>query len=355
MNREHHASGCIVRHKSLSENSVECRFGGKSQAVFSFKTLRAAGLLPEAGVGSRPHSPFRGCSLARPARTLAALATAKIPRRGTLRNFQTGSKTFHAGPSCHAFTLVELLVTIAILGILASLIVPVLAKGRMRVQGSACLNNLKQLQTCWLMYAQDNNDLLPVNESYHDGGVWRSTTNSWIGDSSALVDRDAKTMENGLLFKYNYNRDVKIYHCPADKAVLKNDSSRPRLRSYSLQSRLGSAGTNDLHRLAEIREPGPEEVFVFVDEHEDSIDDAHFLVWYAPDKRWVNMPASRHNQGATFSFADGHGELWKWKAPKNFAGRTDYYKTASSAGDLDDLRRLQRANPRNRDGIEVVP
>jgi hypothetical protein len=63
----------------------------RSQAVFSSKTLRAAGLLPVAIVGSEPHSPLRGCSLARPARTLAALATAKIPRRGTPRNFQTGS------------------------------------------------------------------------------------------------------------------------------------------------------------------------------------------------------------------------------------------------------------------------
>jgi prepilin-type processing-associated H-X9-DG protein len=82
---------------------------------------------------------------------------------------------------------------------------------------------------------------------------------------------------------------------------------------------------------------------MIVDEHEDSIDDAHFLTWPDPDDRWVNMPADRHNRSGVFSFADGHVEIWKWKWPKQFKNKEGYWKRAENAADLDDLRRLQRA------------
>jgi len=87
----------------------------------------------------------------------------------------------------------------------------------------------------------------------------------------------------------------------------------------------------------------PVKVFVFVDEHEDSIDDAQFLTWPNPDDRWVNLPAGRHNQSGTLSFADGHAEQWKWKWPKQFRKKQSYWKMAENAADLADLRRLQES------------
>jgi prepilin-type processing-associated H-X9-DG protein len=84
-------------------------------------------------------------------------------------------------------------------------------------------------------------------------------------------------------------------------------------------------------------------VFVFVDEGEGSIDDGHFLVWPAPDDRWVNMPADRHWRGATLSFADGHVELWRWQWRKQFSMRLQYWFPAENEFDLRDLRRLHGA------------
>lgn len=86
----------------------------------------------------------------------------------------------------------------------------------------------------------------------------------------------------------------------------------------------------------------PAPVFVFVDEAEDRMDDGHFLVWPAPDTRWVNLPAARHNHSEVLSFADGHVELWKWQAPKRLSPKQRYRNPAVSLQDVQDLRRLQR-------------
>jgi len=54
-----------------------------------------------------------------------------------------------------AFTLVELLVVVAILGILMAMLAPVLASARSRVRGFMCQSNLRQIGTSSLLYAQD--------------------------------------------------------------------------------------------------------------------------------------------------------------------------------------------------------
>src|SRR5262249_27541611 len=64
-------------------------------------------------------------------------------------------------------------------------------------------------------------------------------------------------------------------------------------------------------KYTQIRQPSPTQTFVFVDENPWTIDDGLFSVKAFEDV-WHNAPAYRHNYGATFSFADGHAELWKW-------------------------------------------
>src|SRR5450759_1130447 len=85
----------------------------------------------------------------------------------------------------NGFTLIELLVTITVIGILASLLLPGLSAAKNKARTTLCLNNLKQLQLCWQLYALENNDRMAYNASVDDNGIWRSTTNSWIGSSSA--------------------------------------------------------------------------------------------------------------------------------------------------------------------------
>ncbi len=242
-----------------------------------------------------------------------------------------------------AFTLLELLATIAVIAILAALLLPALNRAKAKATGVVCVNNLKQLQTCWQLYVDDHNGFVPPNKSVLTNGAWRSTPDSWIGNSSAPLDTDFTAIQQGLLFKYDYNRSLGSYHCPADRSSIRS-TGRLRTRSYSMSGCLGGR-TNEVQatvqRTGEI--PDAARLFVFIDENEDSIDDAHFLTWPAPDDRWVNLPADRHAQAGVLSFADGHAELWRWRWPKQFRKKQSYWKSAENPADLTDLRRLQTA------------
>src|SRR5688500_17755743 len=78
-----------------------------------------------------------------------------------------------------AFTLIDLLVVVAIIAILASLLLPALSKSKQKALSTACLSNLKQLQFCWNMYTDDNNGFLPPNNFVYYIGANVAEGSSW--------------------------------------------------------------------------------------------------------------------------------------------------------------------------------
>ncbi|HLX73046.1 MAG TPA: type II secretion system protein [Verrucomicrobiae bacterium] len=245
-----------------------------------------------------------------------------------------------------AFTLVEMLVVIAVIGILAALLLPVLSKTKLKAQQTYCLNNQRQLQAGWLMYVHEQNGSLPLNAA--EVAIYSphaSTSNSWVvGD--VTVSADLSFIRQGSIFPYVGNPDV--YHCPSDASTVENTNAL-RTRSYSIEYYMNGdidpqyfsnlpqgAFVGLATRYSEISSPST--VFVFLDENASTINDGLFVIFRDFDN-WQDAPSDRHSQGMNLSFADGHCEHWTWRAPKRMQGP----EPVESAEDLEDLRRLQGA------------
>ena len=243
------------------------------------------------------------------------------------------------------FTLIELLVVIAIIGIVAAFLLPALSRGKSRAQTIVCLNNLKQLQLCWHMYAHDNNDVIPPNNFVYEVAI--GTTNApTLGEDEmtwcrglAPLDTNEITEATSLLFIYN--RSAAIYHCPSDYSTIEGHPDMLRKRSYNVSNSANCAADNPFRKAGEIRVPTS--LFVFIDTAEDDIWDSTFGVLPADypywSGYWLDIPSDRHQQGGNLSFADGHAEHWRWQAPKK---NLRLGQQSPGGGDLEDLQELQQ-------------
>jgi prepilin-type N-terminal cleavage/methylation domain-containing protein len=109
--------------------------------------------------------------------------------------------------SKHAFTLVELLVVMAIIGIVAALLLPGLSRAKRNAQRTTCVNSVRQINLGVRMYSDDSNDASPSHGP-------ASVTN--ITDVSSLYAGYKELMKSYVGLRGKSSSQDKLFACPAD-------------------------------------------------------------------------------------------------------------------------------------------
>jgi prepilin-type N-terminal cleavage/methylation domain-containing protein len=292
----------------------------------------------------------------------------------------------------NGFTLIELLVVIAIIAILAAILLPALAKARERATTAGCLSNEKQLITAWIMYADDNSDLLVNLSTYMTdvngslavttspwGAPWRvdmfnhqqtpapptSTPDQW----NAAIERGyrqpykvpARTID-GPLFIYAPNPG--IVHCPGDRRYqlpFTAGGGGP----YCWDSYSGATFLNGESR-GPINSPSPyvyftrpqvkhpAERFVWIegaDMRGENVGSWQMNYYGTAaraftDAQFGDSPAAFHVTSACFNFADGHAESHRWLSVATIDFANDTTKSKEQGGTTqNNANRVPGGNP----------
>ena len=265
-------------------------------------------------------------------------------------------------PSRHSprsgFTLIELLVVIAIIAILAAMLLPALAKSKLKAQGVHCMNDQKQLALSFNMYTLDNTDYFPPNPD--DGNT--VSGHNWVAGQAgngggAEFNPDILRDPTLTLVSLYVNGNIGVFHCPADKRTGKYQGNVqalqgitvPAARTVSCSQAVGTicptfwsscGGHSPVPNRAthgpwltgnhvcsdsqyatfgkgsDFRSISASMVFLTVDENEYSLNDGGLATCVNPNNRtFIDYPGTYHNHACGFSFADGHSEIHKWVSP----------------------------------------
>jgi prepilin-type N-terminal cleavage/methylation domain-containing protein len=140
------------------------------------------------------------------------------------------------------FTLIELLVVIAIIGILSSILLPSLRKARDKGYKAVCMNNMKQIGTCMVLYIDSNNGNYPTNTAHI---TWDDRLSDFDDRELSQTQKEKSRIGIGEFEGMNHS----LYQCPKDTAV-RWENNPKEIRSYSLTSGRENPGNSFNHGIS---------------------------------------------------------------------------------------------------------
>lgn len=181
-----------------------------------------------------------------------------------------------------AFTLVELLVVVAIIALLAAIMFPVFANAREKARQSTCASNLRQLATAMTMYSHDNDEVYPWTDHYAGvpsptyGYYWQALIYPYVNSSQVYLCPTSDQNADG----YNPRMDQPVF----DKATYS-------INVLAFPDDIGTPASSI---------PQPSRLIMLGDSDAGPIGPPHYLF------RFYMYSTGRHSGGCNLAFADGH-------------------------------------------------
>ncbi len=249
-----------------------------------------------------------------------------------------------------AFTLIDLLVVIAIIAVLMAILMPALNRARDQAKRLHCINNVKQLTFAWILYKDDNDDKMV-------GGLpQRGSIDAWMlsprGNNPDPIEQCKEGLRQGKL--YPYVKNVDVYRCPSD-----DRNSREGMYTFGSFSISGPLNGEEkewsnrhLILYSEIKNPADTVVFV------EEIDPRGWNMgsWVVSrdfGNNWIDPLAIWHSKNrGTLGWADGSANMHTWVnqstidlAMRAAWGDESVFSFSPPADERDDLRFMQKRYP----------
>ena len=214
------------------------------------------------------------------------------------------------------FTLIELLIVVAIIAILAGMLLPALNKARAKATSIACSSNLRQITQAMMRYALDNNEYIPGGTGFGQGELkaiitngmpyfWRILISPYLGISIGNTPAWDSNALNTAAGKIEKVKSSNVFACPDWKARTRS-AFTPFAGAYGQAIAHTQKSWYHKYNLRDIKDKPYSKVLLYGDApnlntgKEGMI--GTFWVWYIGNAK----DYFAHGEGSNTSWADGH-------------------------------------------------